>query len=227
MPLILGTTGVLLAGSSLVMIRSRDAEKRFGIGFAIVRAAWCSASHTQPGRRRSSTMAATPWAAFERRMHELVDLGRVGGLLNWDEQVNMPPRGAGARGEAKATLAVLHERICDERFGEAIAELSRRRRARRAAQRRACARRDASAIAPCACPRRSCGSSPRPSPRASRPGRSRARLGLLALPRSARADHRAAARGGRRRRATRAVSATTPCSTSTSRTCASPASSRS
>ncbi len=36
----------------------------------------------------------------------------------------MPPRGAAARGEAKATLAgVLHERICDERFGEAIAEL--------------------------------------------------------------------------------------------------------
>ena len=40
MPLILGTTGVLLAGSSLVMIRSRDAEKRFGIGFAIACAAW-------------------------------------------------------------------------------------------------------------------------------------------------------------------------------------------
>ena len=36
----------------------------------------------------------------------------------------MPPRGAAARGAAKATVAgVLHERICDERFGEAIAEL--------------------------------------------------------------------------------------------------------
>ena len=55
----------------------------------------------------------------------MLQLGRVGGLLNWDEQVNMPPRGAAARGEAKATLAgVLHERICDERFGEAIAELA-------------------------------------------------------------------------------------------------------
>jgi hypothetical protein len=40
MPLILGTSGVLLAGTSLGMIRSRDAEKRFGVGFAIACAAW-------------------------------------------------------------------------------------------------------------------------------------------------------------------------------------------
>jgi carboxypeptidase Taq len=67
---------------------------------------------------------AKAWDVFRRFEQDVLQLGRVGGLLNWDEQVNMPPRGAGARGEAKATLAgVLHERICDERFGEAIAEL--------------------------------------------------------------------------------------------------------
>jgi carboxypeptidase Taq len=67
---------------------------------------------------------AKAWDVFEQFEHDVCQLGRVGGLLGWDEQVNMPPRGAAARGEAKATLAgVLHERICDERFGEAIAEL--------------------------------------------------------------------------------------------------------
>jgi carboxypeptidase Taq len=64
------------------------------------------------------------WSVFERVERDVCQLGRVGGLLHWDEQVNMPPRGAAARGEAKATLAgVMHERICDERFGEALAEL--------------------------------------------------------------------------------------------------------
>jgi carboxypeptidase Taq len=67
---------------------------------------------------------AKAWDVFRRFEQDVLQLGRVGGLLNWDEQVNMPPRGAGARGAAKATLSgVLHERICDERFGEAIAEL--------------------------------------------------------------------------------------------------------
>ncbi len=67
---------------------------------------------------------AAAWDVFEQFERDVCQLSRVGGLLNWDEQVNMPPRGASARGEAKATLAgVLHERICDERFGEALAEL--------------------------------------------------------------------------------------------------------
>ncbi|MDX6538167.1 MAG: carboxypeptidase Taq [Gaiellales bacterium] len=67
---------------------------------------------------------AAAWDVFEQFERDVNHLGHVGGLLEWDEQVNMPPRGASARGEAKATLAgLLHERICDERFGEAISEL--------------------------------------------------------------------------------------------------------
>src|SRR5471030_2631229 len=72
-------------------------------------------------------VAAWPraWDVFTRFEQDVTQLARVGGVLGWDEQVNMPPRGASARGEAKATLAgVLHERICDERFGEALAELT-------------------------------------------------------------------------------------------------------
>jgi hypothetical protein len=40
LPLLLGTGGVLLSGTSLAMIRSKDAERRFGMGFAIACAAW-------------------------------------------------------------------------------------------------------------------------------------------------------------------------------------------
>jgi carboxypeptidase Taq len=73
-------------------------------------------------------MAATEakaWGVFEQFEADVLQLARVGSLLNWDEQVNMPVRRSSARGAASATLAgVLHERICDPRFGDALAELS-------------------------------------------------------------------------------------------------------
>src|ERR1700710_1527902 len=40
LPLLLGTAGVVLWGPSLAMIRSKDAERRFGIGFAVACVAW-------------------------------------------------------------------------------------------------------------------------------------------------------------------------------------------
>jgi hypothetical protein len=40
LPLVLGTAGVLFAGSSLAMIRSQDSQRRFGIAFAVACAAW-------------------------------------------------------------------------------------------------------------------------------------------------------------------------------------------
>jgi hypothetical protein len=40
LPLLLGTAGVLLSGTSLAMIRSKDSERRFGMGFAIACVAW-------------------------------------------------------------------------------------------------------------------------------------------------------------------------------------------
>ncbi len=140
----------------------------------------------------------------------------------------MPPRGASARGEAKATLAgLLHERICDERFGEAIAELgddgalgalqarSRARGAARARPRRA------------ACPRRSCAR----SRMAESAGFEAWQIARAEKPISRSSANRSSAssRCGARRptlSATRAASATTRCSTSTSPTCASRASSR-
>ena len=91
---------------------------------------------------------------------------------------------------------------------------------------RACARRGASETARCAFLLRSCASSRWPSPRASRPGRSRA---PRPTSRSSAGRSSASSRCGARRptpSATRAASATTRCSTSTSPTCAWPGSSR-
>ena len=40
LPLLLATPGVLLAGASLVMVRSKDAERRFGLLFGVACAGW-------------------------------------------------------------------------------------------------------------------------------------------------------------------------------------------
>jgi carboxypeptidase Taq len=66
-------------------------------------------------------MAADGWAAFERRMHELMDLGGVAGIIGWDQQVMMPPKGAGIRAHQSTALAsLMHERVVDAAYGEAI-----------------------------------------------------------------------------------------------------------
>jgi carboxypeptidase Taq len=66
-------------------------------------------------------MAGAAWDAFERRMRELVDLGGIAGVIGWDQQVMMPPKGAELRAHQSTALAsLLHERVVDPAFGEAI-----------------------------------------------------------------------------------------------------------
>ena len=189
-----------------VRARARDAEPlRLGLRDRRPRLADRHDARRVRPQAAQSLMAvaerATAWDVFEQFERDVCQLGRVGGLLDWDEQVNMPPRGAAARGEAKATLAgVLHERICDERFGEAISELgddARPRRFRARPRARGAARARSRRAGPCLARARA---------RAGRvrglrglAGRAR-RSRLLALPRSARAPRLAAPRGGRRRR---------------------------
>ena len=68
-------------------------------------------------------MPAASYSAFEARMHELYDLGGVAGIIGWDQQVMMPPKAAQLRANQSAALAaLLHERIVDPAFGEAIDE---------------------------------------------------------------------------------------------------------
>ena len=55
------------------------------------------------------------------RLAEIADLERVSMLLAWDQEVVMPPAGAQARGELRATVGRLaHERFTDERVGELL-----------------------------------------------------------------------------------------------------------
>ena len=61
------------------------------------------------------------------RLAEIADLERVSMLLAWDQEVFMPPAGAQARGELRATVGRLaHERFTDERIGELLQSASPR-----------------------------------------------------------------------------------------------------
>ena len=64
-------------------------------------------------------------SSFERSEQALLGLRTALSVLAWDEQVNMPPAGASARGTATAALAELyHAALCDPALGSAIDELS-------------------------------------------------------------------------------------------------------
>lgn len=59
-----------------------------------------------------------------RRLGEIYDLGRADGLLAWDEETGMPPLGAPARAEARATLSrIAHELAVSPELGELLEEL--------------------------------------------------------------------------------------------------------
>jgi carboxypeptidase Taq len=59
-----------------------------------------------------------------RRLGEVSDLTRSGGLLIWDQETKMPPLGASARAEQLATLARLaHDRATAPELGSLLEEL--------------------------------------------------------------------------------------------------------
>jgi carboxypeptidase Taq len=59
--------------------------------------------------------------AFQERMAQLSDLGRVHALLLWDQNTMMPPRGAPARADHSSTLELItHERLTDPEVGRLL-----------------------------------------------------------------------------------------------------------
>ena len=57
----------------------------------------------------------TTWEFFDRRQKELIDLASAMGLLGWDQQTYMPPKGGMLRGHQQSSLAAIsHERLTDE-----------------------------------------------------------------------------------------------------------------
>jgi carboxypeptidase Taq len=64
-------------------------------------------------------------AQLKERVAEIHDLGRASSLLGWDQQVKMPPGGAGVRAEQLATLnRIAHEALTSDRMGELLEELA-------------------------------------------------------------------------------------------------------
>ncbi len=61
---------------------------------------------------------------LKNRLAEIVDLTRAGNLLDWDQQVVMPPGAAGLRAEELATLDRLtHERFTSDEIGRLLEDL--------------------------------------------------------------------------------------------------------
>jgi carboxypeptidase Taq len=61
---------------------------------------------------------------LKRRLGEVVDLARAASLLEWDQQVLMPPGGARLRAEESATLDRLtHERFTSDEIGGLLEDL--------------------------------------------------------------------------------------------------------
>jgi carboxypeptidase Taq len=67
---------------------------------------------------------ASAWDELRARMGAVEHLEGVMGLLEWDQQVFMPPDAASARGDQIALLAgLVHERLVHPALGEAVAAL--------------------------------------------------------------------------------------------------------
>ncbi len=63
----------------------------------------------------------TPFQKLEESYAEVADLAHSISLLSWDQQTQMPPRGAEARGNQIATLeGILHERLTAPALGDLL-----------------------------------------------------------------------------------------------------------
>jgi carboxypeptidase Taq len=61
---------------------------------------------------------------LKARLAEIWDLAKAAGLLSWDQQTMMPPRGAPVRAEQLATLSkVIHERFVAYETGRLLDDL--------------------------------------------------------------------------------------------------------
>ena len=66
----------------------------------------------------------TRYTELKQRLSEIWDLGKAGGLLGWDQQTMMPPRGAAVRAEQLGTLSkVIHERFVSPEIGRLLEDL--------------------------------------------------------------------------------------------------------
>lgn len=69
----------------------------------------------------NDTTPEAPLAELRRRWAEITDIEAAMSLLGWDQETNMPPGGAAARGDVAATLAGIHHaRMTDPALRDAL-----------------------------------------------------------------------------------------------------------
>ena len=62
---------------------------------------------------------------FTERMQKIADIQHASALLQWDQEVYMPPKSAGRRAQQLATLAgMAHEMFTDDETGKLLEELA-------------------------------------------------------------------------------------------------------
>ena len=65
------------------------------------------------------------YTELRERLAEITDLERASALLGWDQQVKMPPGGAGVRAEQLASLQrIAHEALVSDDMGRLLDELA-------------------------------------------------------------------------------------------------------
>jgi carboxypeptidase Taq len=66
----------------------------------------------------------TNYQHYHQHLKKVSDIGFAAGVLQWDQETYMPPKGAAHRAQQLATLAGLtHEHFTDEKFGKLLDEL--------------------------------------------------------------------------------------------------------
>lgn len=61
---------------------------------------------------------------LKKRLNEIADLNKIGGVLSWDQQTMMAPRGSAARAEQMATLGrIAHEMFTSDEIGRWLDDL--------------------------------------------------------------------------------------------------------
>src|SRR5262249_31374121 len=69
-------------------------------------------------------MAVAELSELRGKLAEVFDVRAAIGLLSWDQEVNMPPKAAPARGQQLATLSgVAHRMFTDKSVGELLKRL--------------------------------------------------------------------------------------------------------
>jgi carboxypeptidase Taq len=57
---------------------------------------------------------------------EIIDLSHINAVLGWDQQINMPPKGAEERGRQSAALGrIIHEKLTSDEVGQFFADLEK------------------------------------------------------------------------------------------------------